>query len=375
MEQNIINTVIVLRNDQTTNWESSEYKLLPGEVGIGYLKKTVNGQEVTNVIAKLGTDGQTAWKDLPQIEGVFEKEFTLTYDFGRYKTSNGKVTTTDATGMTTSQWLLHALSETKNPSITPPAMSFSVSAEGSGREVGDYITGLKWTGSYTAGSYQYGPSNTGVSESNVTWAFSNNIDDQTATTKTGTFSLDADHKIQLTQEASKKYATITGTYNLDASGAKDPLNNLGDATTGKFTNQSKTETKDVNATAYRKAFWGVRAAGEALDIAALTSAQVRDLGNSTTKKDDVPTSIAVAKGSQQVIIALKKGLKNTLVAKDANANNSVVTFTKEAAKLKVAGLNNYDPTDYDVWYVDWNPDKNPTYTGIGSAKALNLTWS
>lgn len=45
-----INTIIVLRNDQTTNWESSSVVMLKGEVGIGYLE---NG----NVIAKLG-DGE-----------------------------------------------------------------------------------------------------------------------------------------------------------------------------------------------------------------------------------------------------------------------------------------------------------------------------
>ena len=58
-----INTIIVLRNDQTTNWESSSHVMLKGEVGIGYLE---NG----NVIAKLG-NGVDTWKDLPQIEGVF----------------------------------------------------------------------------------------------------------------------------------------------------------------------------------------------------------------------------------------------------------------------------------------------------------------
>jgi hypothetical protein len=115
-----INTVIVLRNDQTTNWESSDYKLLQGEVGIGYLD---NG----NVIAKLGVDGETAWKDLPQIEGVFEDEITLTHNFGRYKTENGFVKTTDAKNKTVSQWLVHALSETKAPEVVQPTASITAS--------------------------------------------------------------------------------------------------------------------------------------------------------------------------------------------------------------------------------------------------------
>ena len=98
-----INTILVLRNDQTTNWEKSTIIMQRGEVGIGYLD---NG----NIIAKVG-DGVHSWKDLSQLEGVFEDGITLTHDFGRYKINNGFVKAEDAKGMTTSQWLVHALSE------------------------------------------------------------------------------------------------------------------------------------------------------------------------------------------------------------------------------------------------------------------------
>ena len=76
MARQTINTIIVLRNDQTTNWEASSHVMLKGEVGIGYLE---NG----NVIAKLG-NGVDTWNDLPQIEGVFEDDVTLTYNFGKH---------------------------------------------------------------------------------------------------------------------------------------------------------------------------------------------------------------------------------------------------------------------------------------------------
>lgn len=375
MGQKTINTVIVLRNDQTTNWESSSYKLLPGEVGIGYLKKTINGKEVTNVIAKLGTDGNTAWADLPQIEGVFEDVLTLTHDFGRYKTSNGFVRAEDAVGMTTSQWLLHALSETKEPAITQPSADFSVSATGSGSEIGSYITALNHTGSFTAGTYEYGPTDTGVSESNVTWEFTNNVTSTKNTSKTGNFALDSTNRIQLTQEDSKTYATITGKWKIDATNAKTPVNNIGVETSGKFTTIEGTKTKNVTATSYRKAFWGVLAAGEALNTSALTSDLIRGLSKSSTSKNATPSKIEVPVGSQQVIIALKKGLKTTLTATDSKAQNATVGFTKMTTNIKVAGNNNYDPIDYDIWYVDWNPDKAEGYTGIGSAKSLDLAWS
>lgn len=377
MEQHTINTVIVLRNDQTTNWEDSEYKLLPGEVGIGYLTKTINGKEVTNVIAKLGTDGQTAWKDLPQIEGVFENALTLTHDFGRYKTSNGFVKAEDAVGMTTSQWLVHALSETKEPAITQPKVSFSVSAvTADGKEVGEYITGLKWDGGFTAGTYQYGPADTGVSESNLTWSISNNIDSQTSTKQDGTFTLASDKKIQLTGETGKVYAKITGSYVLDASGAKDPLNNVGATTSGKFINQEDELVKDITVSTFRKPFWGVLTTP--LDIEKLTSAEVRALPNTATSEGGVPSSgteaqtnstrLNVPVGSRQVIFAIKSGVKSKLVAKDANSQDAVVSFEKLAKHLKVNSANNFDSADYDIWYVQWTDP-------IKSAKSLKLFWS
>ena len=181
-----INTIIILRNDSTTAWEKSDYVMEPGELGVGYLER--EGKD-TVVIVKTG-DGEHSWKDLPQVEGVFENDLTLTYDFGRHKTSNGFVEVA-AKGMTTSEWLLDALSEVQEPQITQPTISMSASVVGGG-EMGAYVTGIKWDGTFTDGSYQYGSvekndsTATGLDANDVTWAISNSIDTQTATTEDGT---------------------------------------------------------------------------------------------------------------------------------------------------------------------------------------------
>ena len=359
MAQQTINTVIVLRNDKSTAWETSTHVLLEGEVGISYLD---NG----NVIAKLG-DGEHTWADLPQIEGVFENEITLTHNFGRYKTSNGFVKTTDAKGKTVSEWLVHALSETKEPTITQPTFSLSASGTGSGGEIGTYITALNWNGTTTYGSYEYGPA-TGLSASNRTWSISNDIDSQTSTSEDGTFTLTSDKQIQLTQEASKVYATITGVYNLDASGAAAPYNNVGTTTTGKITDKSGTKTASVSATAYRKPFYGVLTPDKVVDTSALTSAVIRALPNSGTATKGLPGSISVPAGSQMVIFAAKAGAYTSLTATDDKAMNATVTFEKKAKAVKVEGANGFEAVDYDIWYVNWG-------AGIGSAKQLTLKWA
>ena len=355
-EERVINTVIVLRNDQTTVWESSDHVMLKGEVGIGYL---ANG----NVIAKLG-DGEHTWKALPQIEGVFEDDVTLTYNFGRHTTKNGFVKT-DAKGMTTSQWLLDALSEIKEPTITQPTFKLTASGIGAGGEIGSYITGLKWDGTTTYGSYEFGPA-TGLSASNRTWAISNNVDNQTSTSEDGTFTLTSTDYIQLTQEASKTYATITGTYNLDASSAAAPYNNVGQATSGKITDKTDTLTANINSVAYRKPFWGLKAEGDTLNLSALTSAQIRALGNSGTSNGDLPSTFSVPVGTQQVIFAAKSGVKASLAA--TGAMNSPVDFTMVAKAVKVEGANGFEGIDYDVWYVDFT-------SGVDAAVDLALTWA
>lgn len=382
-----IDTVIVLRNDQTTNWESSTHVMLPGEVGIGYLKRTdKNGNEVTNVIAKLG-NGVDSWKDLPQIEGVFENDVTLTYNFGRHTTKNGYVVT-PAKGMTTSQWLIDALAVTEEPDIEQPTFSMTASTPQSGAEIGSYITTLNCAALTTYGKYEYGPA-TGLSASNVTWKFTDSVTEQpvskdggsstnnsnkpTETKATGSFALNSSNRIQLTQETSKNYATITGEYTMDVTGAATPINNVGAETTGKITGSSTEPTKitgtitaQVAATAYRKPFWGALAT--ALDVNALTSDIIRDLPNEATKTKGLPSSLTVAATDEMVIFAAKSGTYSSLTAVDEYAMNSSVSFEKKAKAVQVEGANEFTATDYDIWYVNFPG-------GPGAAMKLKLTWA
>lgn len=370
-----INTILVLRNDSTTAWESEDsYILLKGELGVGYLE---NG----NVIVKSG-DGETHWKKLPQVEGVFENDLTLTYDFGRHKTSNGYVEVA-AKGMTTSEWLLDALSEVQEPSIAQPSITTTASIVGGG-EMGAYVTGVKWTGTYTDGSYQYGSEEnanstaTGLDANDVTWAISNSVDTQTATTEDGTFTFTSANYPQINTETSKTYATVTAKYTLDATDARTPLNNVGKPTSGKIESitEQKTNTAEAKATGYRKPFWAVLTTPYAetkndegaVTAIALTSADVRAFSGNGTATKGLPSTLAVAEGSRQVIFAAKAGVYKSLVAKDGNAQDATVTFSKIANAVNVEGANSYTATAYDIFEVTWGDP-------IASAKALKLTWS
>jgi hypothetical protein len=131
-----------------------------------------------------------------------------------------------------------------------------------------------------------------------------------------------------------------------------------------------TAAKEVFATAkatgYRKPFWAVLT--EPLNLAEITSGQVRGLASSATKTKGLPGSLTVPAGSRQVVFFAKAGTYSSLVAKDGNAMNAEVSFDKKAKALKVEGANGYTAVDYDMWSVTWDGP-------IASAKALTLTWS
>ena len=375
-----INTIIVLRNDTKEAWETDgSYQLVAGEVGVGYMTVGEGDSARKVPIIKVG-DGVHAWKDLPQAEGVFEKEVVLTSALGKYTIpAAGYVTVPNSKGMTTSELLLDALSEVKEPAISEPSITCTASVVGGG-EMGAYVTGVKWEGGFTDGSYQYGSEShpdstaTGLAASNVTWSIKNDIDAQTGSKEDGTFTFVSTDYPQINTESSKTYVTVTATYSLDAANARTPLNNVGKPTDGKIAGRTDVEiVAKANYTGYRKPFWGIKAAGDAIaDPTKITSAEVRALGNSGSSTKGLPTTTAakpfvVGAGSQQVFFLAKAGSYSSLTATDAAAMNAGVTFTKVANAVNVEGANGYAATAYDMFYVDWG-------AGIDADKKLVLTW-
>ena len=397
MAEQTINTIIVLRNDSTTEWKKSSYKLRSGEVGVGYMTRTVGTEDKIVPIIKVG-DGNSTWEQLPQAEGVFEQPVTLTQNFGYYNDvpTGGYKTYSSTAGMTTSEFLLSALKKTVEPTITQPSASFnSVSAtvENNDPEMGAYITALNWDGTTSNGKYKVGSAAdqaTGISSSNFKWTVTtnkkvDNNDIAAAKTVDGSFTLPdntskggSDNRLQVTSESSTEYAKIYASVELDLSNTtiNAPKNNLGEETTGKITGfdtagtTTKTFNSAVKVTGYRKPFWGWKSTSEALaDPTTITSDQVRALGKNGTSTAGLPTSIKVPAGTKQIFFAAKAGTKSSLTVKNTTKEPATsVACTKKARLLKVKGANGYEAVDYDVWYIDLDA----AFTGETS---LSLTWA
>ena len=384
-----LNTIIVLRNDHGDDvkfgTENANYVLAPGEVGIHYLD---NG----NVMVKAG-DGTSSWADLPQVESVLENDVMLTYSFGKHTVPTGGSKNAGGKNMTFSEWFQDALKVTTNPTVTQPDAYFSsvkVGNTGANLEVGSYVTSISWDGTTSNGTYKVGSvsdQGTGISSSNFTWSVSNNVDSQTSTNVDGSFDITANKK-QIKSTSEVTYATISATVTIDPSKAKNPKNNLGeDVSSLKITgfdtagNKEKTISGNAKATGFHKPFWGVKAAeADLIKPTAYTSSDVRGLASSANSTKGFPTRLSVPEGSEQVVFFARAGAYSNLTATDDNAMNAGVTFTKVANAVKVKGNNEYAPEgtdgfDYDLWYVDWNPDSAAGYAGIGSAKQLTLKWS
>ena len=381
MAEKTLNTIIVLRNDKSTDWADSDVILKEGELGVSYLD---NG----NVMVKAG-DGVNKFADLKQVESVLEDNITLTHNFGRHKTSNGYV---EAGGkdMTMTQWIIDSLSEILPPTVNYPGATLAcgtITTDTGDKEIGSKITKFAWAGTPTYGSYKdaansgtYGTkedkksNGTGLGASNFTWSVTNSLDSQTGSTEDGTFTLTSENYKQLNNESSTTYAYLNGKVTLDASKSRTPLNNVGaEYADGKIAGFDKNGTTEktfsnvaVSCGAFRKPFWAVLTTPLTIDT--LTSAEVRGLSGKGTKNDGFPGTLSVTAGSRQVIFCAKAGVYKTLAAKDTAAMNAGVTFTKHSNAVAVKGANDFTETDYDVWEVTW---ADP----IASAKSLSLTWT
>lgn len=276
MAKKTINTVIVLRNDASTAWSTSDRVLEKGEVGISYLYN--DDGSIKSIIAKVG-DGVQTYANLKQIEGVLESDPVFTQTFGKYTPKNGKVTATGTAGMTISEFVLGAFKEAKNPKVNYPtaglnSVSCAVTNDG---EIGAYVNSLSYTTTSSNGSYTDGGSGTygttgsatsnasGIAAKNFTWAVSSDDSSQTfsSTGTTGTYTYDNDKRPQLTG-TSNTIATIECVATLDASAAYIPFNNLGEKMTtlkisgfdaaGKTTSSS---SKSVTKNAYRNTWYYV----------------------------------------------------------------------------------------------------------------------
>lgn len=364
-----LQTILIVRNDGSTGWQDSAYCLQKGELGIEYLD---NG----NIIVRSGIDGKTSWDKCPQVEGVLEKDLRLTYDFGKYKTVNGFV---DAGGknMTVLQWIENALSDRKDPAIEQPTYTLSTSTvvTNSGTyEIGSKVTQIKWNGSTTAGSYEYGSvdadgkvytkaDGTGITKSYKIECTNAGSGGQT---EDGTWTFN--NPITIENASGTALGTITGTYSWTDS-PRTPVDNLGNEVEGIIEEGSITKTANYSVTGYREGlFYGWFTSkkeadditGEMIRLTLSGTEQAGGKGYKTSKTYastinsrtgvDTPIVLNVQPGAATLFIAWPSahtGATNILNT-TVNANMNEAFDISNPAIVSIGGYNNEYETNYKM---------------------------
>lgn len=376
MAEKTLNTIIVLRNDQTTVWEESTYVLDKGELGIGY---TADGK----VIVKAGigkTSGKT-WKDLPQVEGVFEDNLTLTYAFGKYKPDSTGSFELKTAGKTMSEVMLDAFAQEVYTDLikSNPSASFNITSGGAANEVGNTHGSPKVTLDLTmTGSYKYGSKNSnGVAEGAKITATKAEIWYNGAVVKqmdSSNPNADLVYELTLSGDA-LKYKDGTDSYKFTAyanssADVNRPLTNLGNFV-GKDAKGNYFGTKDfaqatgnieaktllnavekiISYRGFRKMFMGISDTDATVANGKLTSDFIRGLTTVSAEAAKASKEFSVAAGKKYFYVAIPESL--TTAAPDVYykpfSNYETFSTVEYLGTVDVEGANSYTAKPYRIY--------------------------
>jgi hypothetical protein len=373
MAEKQLNTIIVLRNGSKEAWEAeNSYVLRAGEVGVGYMDVTnTDGVKVKTVpIIKVG-DGTTSWKELPQAEGVFEKDVVLTSPLGQYEpTAAGFVKVEGSKGMTTSEFLMSALSAVKEPTITPPSFTLSATSGSRTVEIGSKISSLAWTGTFNKGTYEFGSKNGDTTYTKDDGTGQSATGYEVTCTLPGSVEQKEDGKVTLTNDyvvsaSATNFASITSKCSWGASN-RTPLNNVGEETDGILAAGSDSKTVNYSVTAYREGFF-YGTSTTAVDPTKLTGWDIRNLSKTGKAYASITDADSKTAG-KQVVVSVPVGAASIILAcpKANTGVTDVLNTTVNAGMNDAFGLTN--PTVVSVGGAD------ATATSVGDFAADYNVW-
>lgn len=383
-----LRTRIILRNDDSTAWETSTLSLKKGEAAIeikdGKAKmkiataddqtflqapyvgaeeaqvfqvnsyeeledKTANPGDMGIVVEKIGSTEKSnytayvfngvSWSAMSgnydASNVYFDSDLTYTANIGIYSVPSSGSGTISAAGKSVKEVLSSMLAAPKNPNTSQP--SISVSGTSTTVEIGTPVT-LSYTINTNAGSYTYGPA-TGVSFT----SYSATCGSETKETRTGSFSVIA--------EAATKSVSASATH----TDGTIPVNNLGvEYPAG----QIKAGTKTASGCAVK----GVRYMfyGPCTSDILLDSTNIRKLTGQQASATTL-TKTAGA-GCVKYVVAVPSNLSITQVLLTSSMNADITAEFKNTGTVQVEGAEKYTAADYKVYvYQPAKIDAAETY--------------
>ena len=267
--------------------------------------------------------------------GNYDKVGNLT------KQTNG--TATFATGgKSVAEALQEIFTKKLQPSVTQPAVTLNIGNQSQTIEVGETSKVPTYTASLSAGSYTYGPA-TGITASS--WSVSDGTN--TYTTSRGNL------PTIVANDGSQSYnVTATATHGAGAT----PKDNIGGTSTvAAIAAGSKSASKTVTVTGYRKWFYGVDTDGNGT----IDSAFIRGLTNGGNCETGVEKQFTTGAGAKRIIVAIPKKsgtasvdaaktLKNVILV---SASNTPIPdqYVKQGSTVDVNDASGNNPIPYEVW--------------------------
>lgn len=268
--------------------------------------------------------------------GNYDKVGNLT------KQTNG--TATFATGgKSVADALQEIFTKKLQPSVTNPAVTLNINNQSQTIEVGATSTVPTYSASLSAGSYTYGPA-TGITASS--WSVSDGTN--TYTTSSGNL------PTIVANDGSQSYnVTATAEHNAGAT----PKDNIGGtATTEAIVAGSKSASKTVTVTGYRKWFYGVDTNG----TGEIDSAFIRGLTNGGNCETGVEKQFTTGAGAKRIIVAIPKKVSGTASVDGAKTLKNVILvsasntpipdqYVKQTSTVDVNDASGNNPIPYEVW--------------------------
>lgn len=278
---------------------------------------------------------------------ILTSNITLAGDY----TSVGNITKGSATasgtfntqGKSVAEALQEIFTKKLQPTITQPSMSLTIGNQSQIIEAGSTSAVPTYSASLSAGSYTYGPA-TGITAQS--WS----VSDGTNTYDKATGNLPT----IVANDGSQSYnVTATATHNAGAT----PKDNLGGTSTKPgIAAGSKSATKTVTVTGYRKWFYGVDRDG----TGTIDSAFIRGLTNGGNCESATNKEFTTGAGAKRIIVAIPKKVSGTASVDGAKTLSNVILvsasntpipdkYVKQGSTVDVNDASEGNPIPYEVW--------------------------
>ena len=266
----------------------------------------------------------------------FDKDLFTTKEIGYITLQNGSAHIPTTGKNLTDTWEQIFVKE-QNPTVTPPAVSFTQVTTGS-FEVGTSVT-PSYDAKMSAGSYSYGPT-TGLT------AKSWNVNLRKGNTS-------VQNKITAKDTFTAIILADGDSYTINAEASYDdaavPVTNKGKAYAAGQIKAGKVSKTSGTISCYRNTFYGTTANKDSLDSPTIRA--LNKTGKALKAGDSV--TIALPVGAVRVVFAYPATLRDITSVKDINGLNAEIVSAFKKETITVAGAGNDAGISYKVFTTEF----------------------